>query len=52
MDFIANENKQVEIEINDKYYLRHAIHTHFIQQEEDYLDIFRQAKDSEGRISA
>lgn len=42
MEFIANENKQVEIEINGKHYLRHAVHTHFVKQGENYLDIFRQ----------
>ena len=41
MQFQMNENKKVEIEVNGKTYMRHAIHTHFVQAGEDYLDIFR-----------
>jgi F420-0:gamma-glutamyl ligase-like protein len=41
MIFQANENKNVEIEVNDEIYMRHAIQTHFVQQNEDYIEIFR-----------
>ncbi len=40
MDFIANEGKNVEIEVNGVTYMRHAIKTHFVQQGESYIDIF------------
>ena len=42
MIFQANPNKSVEIEVNGNRYLRHAIHTHFVKQGENYIDIFRQ----------
>lgn len=40
MEFIANEGKNVEIEVNGVTYMRHAIKTHFVQQGESYIDIF------------
>ena len=42
MEFKANENKKVEIEVNGRKYLRHAIHTHFVQPGENYIDIFKE----------
>lgn len=40
MEFIANEGKNVEIEVNGVTYMRHAIKTHFVKQGESYIDIF------------
>lgn len=40
MEFIANEGKKVEIEVNGVTYMRHAIKTHFVKQGESYIDIF------------
>lgn len=39
MEFRALKGKNVEIEVNDKKYLRHAIETHYIQLGESYIDI-------------
>ena len=41
MNFISNEWKRVEINVNGKIYLRHAIKTKFIKPGEDYIEIFR-----------
>ena len=41
MEFFANEGKNVEIEVNGKTYLRHAIKTRFVKQGENYIDIFK-----------
>ena len=42
MEFIANEGKNVEIEVNGKTYLRHAIKTRFIKQGESYIEVFKE----------
>ena len=42
MEFFANEGKNVEIEVNGKMYLRHAIKTRFVQIGESYIDVFRE----------
>ncbi|MCL2384089.1 MAG: F420-0--gamma-glutamyl ligase [Oscillospiraceae bacterium] len=42
MEFIANEGKNIEIEANNKIYLRHAIKTRFIKQGESYVDVFKE----------
>ena len=42
MEFFANEGKNVEIEVNGKTYLRHAIKTRFVKQGEDYIEIFKE----------
>lgn len=42
MDFKANEGKKVEIEADNKIYLRHAIKTKFIQEGDNYIDIFEE----------
>ncbi len=39
MEFIANEGKNVEIQVGDKIYLRHAIKTDFITTKDDYIDV-------------
>jgi len=39
MEFIANPKKNVEIVSNGKTYERHAIHTHFVEIGEDYIDL-------------
>lgn len=39
MEFKALEGKNVEIEVNDVKYLRHAIQTHYVQLGESYIDI-------------
>ena len=42
MEFFANEDKNVEIEVNGKTYLRHAIKTRFVKQGESYIDVFKE----------
>lgn len=42
MDFYANPKKQVNIEVGTRIFARHAIHTHFVEIGEDYLDLVRQ----------
>ena len=42
MEFFANEGKNVEIVVNGKTYLRHAIKTRFVNQGESYIDIFKE----------
>ena len=42
MEFFANEGKNIEIEVNGKVYLRHAIKTRFVQQGESYIDVFKE----------
>lgn len=39
MDFYANEGKNVTIEAGGKTYARDAIHTHFVQVGESYIDL-------------
>ena len=39
MEFVANEEKKVEIETSTGVYLRHAIQTHFVGVGESYLDL-------------
>lgn len=41
MEFFANEGKNVEITVNGTTYMRHAVKTHFVQQGEDYIEIFK-----------
>lgn len=41
MEFIANQGKNVEIEVNGTTYMRHVIKTHFVQQGESYIELFR-----------
>ena len=42
MEFVANEGKKVEIEVNGETYLRHAIKTRFVQQGDDYIKLFEE----------
>lgn len=42
MEFIANEGKNVEIEVNGETYLRHAIKTRFVKQGDDYIKLFKE----------
>ena len=42
MEFFANEGKNVEINVNGKTYLRHAIKTRFVKQGENYIEIFKE----------
>lgn len=39
MDFVANDEKKVEIQTSTGTYLRHAIHTHFVGVGESYIDL-------------
>ena len=40
MEFIANEKKNVEIEVDGQVYLRHAVKTHYIKAKENYIALF------------
>lgn len=42
MEFVANEGKNVEIEVDGQVYLRHAIKTRFVNPGESYIDIFNE----------
>jgi len=42
MEFVANNGKQVEVEVNGVKYLRHAIKTRFVEAGESYIDIFKE----------
>lgn len=42
MEFSANKGKSIEIEVNGKTYVRHAIHTHFVELGESYIDLMHQ----------
>ena len=39
--FYANPNKQIKIEVNGKTFARHAIKTHFVTPQENYLEIIK-----------
>lgn len=41
MEFVSNEGKNIEMEVNGQTYLRHAIKIHFVQKGEDYIEIFK-----------
>lgn len=42
MEFFANEGKNVEIQVGNECYLRHAIKTRFIKPGENYLEVFKE----------
>ncbi len=42
MEFVANEGKKVQIEVDGEIYLRHAIKTRFVKQGDDYMQLFRE----------
>lgn len=37
----SNENKKIEIKVEEKIYLRYAIQTHYVQIGEDYLELVK-----------
>ena len=39
MEFRANEGKSVNIQVGERTFARHAIHTHFVQVGESYVDL-------------
>jgi len=41
MKFVANEGKNVEIEVENNTYLRHAIKTKFVNTNDNYLEIIK-----------
>ena len=41
MELTANENKSVNIEMGGATYARYALKTHFVQEGEDYIELFR-----------
>ncbi len=40
-EFKANENKQVDIQVGERTFARHAIATHFVQVGESYMDVVK-----------
>lgn len=42
MEFVANKEKKVEIIVDDKVYLRHAIKTKFVTPNDNYIDVIRE----------
>ena len=42
MEFVANEGKNVEIEVNGEVYKRHVIKTRFVKPGESYIEIFKE----------
>lgn len=42
MEFVSNEGKKVEIEVQNEIYLRHAIKTKFINTNDDYMQIIKE----------
>lgn len=42
MKFVANEEKNIEIQVDKNVYLRHAIKTKFITPNDNYIDVIRQ----------
>lgn len=41
-EYFANPNKRVRIQVGDKSFFRHAIRTHFVSENENYIEIVRQ----------
>ncbi|MEE1076916.1 MAG: coenzyme F420-0:L-glutamate ligase [Acutalibacteraceae bacterium] len=41
MEFYANEGKKSSVEVNGQKYMRHSIKTHFVNQGEDYIEVFK-----------
>lgn len=41
MELKANENKKIEIAVDGEIYSRYAIQTHFVQIEEDYIELVK-----------
>ena len=42
MEFVANEGKKVEIKVGDEIYLRHAIKTRFVTENDNYIDLIKE----------
>ena len=42
MEFVANEGKKVEIKVGDEIYLRHAIKTKFVTENDNYIDLIKE----------
>lgn len=42
MEFVSNDGKKVEIEVENEIYLRHAINTRFINTNDNYLDVIKE----------
>lgn len=42
MEFFANPNKNVEIQANGKTYMRHAIKTNYVKENDSYIEIFKE----------
>ena len=42
MIFKSNKGKNIEIKVHGKTYLRHAIKTRFIEEGENYIDVFKE----------
>ncbi len=41
-EFVANPSKNVDIQVGDRTFLRHAIRTHFVSENESYIEIVKQ----------
>ena len=41
MEFVSNDKKNVEIDVNGTMYMRHAIKTHFVQVGESYIYVIQ-----------
>lgn len=42
MEFFANNKKNIEIEANGRIYLRHAIRTKYVKENDDIIEIFKE----------
>ena len=42
MKFVANEGKDVDIQVGDDVYQRHAIKTRFIETTDNYIDVVKE----------
>jgi len=42
MIFKSNKGKNIEIKVNGRTYLRHAVRTRFIEEGENYIDVFKE----------
>ena len=42
MEFIANNEKKVEIIVDNNIYLRHAVKTRFINPNDNYIDVIQE----------
>jgi len=42
MEFVSNNGKNVNIEVDNQIYLRHAIKTRFVRPGDDYIELFKE----------